>query len=298
MPLPAIAILMPGDMGHGVGRALRDHGHRVLTCLVGRSVRTRGLAEQAGLEDTGDLTTLVREADMILSILPPGEALAQAESVADAMREAEANPVYVDCNAISPDLTRKVGVAVAAAGAAYIDAGIIGLAPGKPGKTRFYVSGPDTSPMQALDGKGFEVHRLEGGVGAASGLKMCYAGLTKGKWTLFTSVLLAAEQLGLGEALRAEFADSQQADYKIMQERVPRLPADSERWIAEMENIAETLASAGLPPGFHEGAAEIFRLLAKTPFAAETRETMDTSRTLEEALRVYAEYLPKRGKAT
>lgn len=293
-----IAILMPGDMGHGVGRALREHGHRVITCLAGRSERTRGLAESAGLEDTGDLETLVREADVILSILPPGDALAQAESVSAAMQAADATAVYVDCNAISPDLARKVGDAIAKAGAPYIDAGIIGLAPGKPGKTRFYVSGPDTSAMEALDGKGFEVHVLGSEIGKASAMKMCYAALTKGKWTLYAALLMAAEQLGLSEALRAEFADSQPNDLKAMQERIPRIPADSGRWVSEMENIAETFASVGVPSGFHEGAAQVFEILSKTPFAQETRETIDESRTMEQTIPVFTQYLPGTGKAS
>ena len=291
MPLPILAVLMPGNMGHAVGRVLREHGHRVLTCLAGRSARTRSLAEAAGLDDAPDLNALVGEAHMILSILPPARALAQARDVAKAMEELGSQPIYVDCNAISPALTAQVGEVITGVGAAYIDAGIIGLAPGKGPAPRFYVSGPNTAPMEALDGKGIEVLALAGGIGAASGLKMCYAGLTKGKWTLYTSVLVAAERLGLSEALEAEFAFSQKGDLAAMHQRVPRLPADSERWIAEMEEIAATFAGAGVPSGFHEGAAEIFRLLARTPFAGETRETIDASRTLEESIKVYAAHI-------
>ena len=99
--------------------------------------------------------------------------------------------------------------------------------------------------MEALDGKGIEVLALGGEIGAASGLKMCYAGLTKGRWTLQTAVLLAAEQLGLSEALKREFEFSQHAEYEIMRTRVPRLPADSNRWIAEWRKISATFASAG-----------------------------------------------------
>ena len=298
MSLPTLVILMPGDMGHAVGRVLLEHGHRVLTCLAGRSERTHGLAEDAGLQDAGDLKSLVGEADMILSILPPASALPQAEDVARAMGEAGSTPIYVDCNAISPALTREVGDVIEGAGAPYIDGGIIGLAPGKGSAPRFYVSGADTAPMEALNGRGIEVRALDGGAGAASGLKMCYAGLTKGRWTLQTAVLLTAEQLGLSEALRQEFEFSQQSELDSMKARVSRLPADSGRWIGEMEEIAATFKDAGVPSGFHEGAAEIFHLLAKTPFASETRETIDASRTMEESVAVYAQHLPKKGKTT
>ncbi len=295
MPLSTLAVLMPGDMGHAVGRALREHGSRVLTCLEGRSARTRGLSQAAELEDAGDLKTLVGEADMILSILPPASALPQARAVAKAMGEANSTPVYVDCNAISPALSREVGGVIEEAGARYIDAGIIGPAPGKGAPPRFYVSGSDTAPMEALHNKGFEVMPLEGGVGAASGIKMCYAALTKGTWTLQTAVLLAAEQLGLSEVLCEEFAHSQPGELKAMRSRVPRLPADSQRWIGEMEEIAATFRDAGVPSGFHQGAAEIFTLLSKTPFASETRETIDANRSMEQSIKVYAAQLRKPG---
>lgn len=286
-----VAILMPGDMGHGIGRALREHGHEVITCLSGRSERTRKLAASAEMEDAGDLETLARRADIILSILPPASALPQAKAVAQAMQATGAKPVYVDCNAVSPQTAVKVGEVIGDAGAPFVDGGIIGLAPGKGGRTRLHVSGTDTKPVEALDGHGFEVIPLGQGIGRASALKMCYAGLTKGTFTLHTAVLLAAERLGVGQEIYDEFGISQQGALDAMRRTVPRLPADSERWIGEMEEIAATFAGAGVPSGFHDGAAEIFRILARTPFASETRETMDTSRTVEQSIPVYAEAL-------
>ena len=289
MSLPVVAILMPGDMGHGVGAALSGAGHTVLTCLAGRSEATRALATRAGMQDTETLVGLVERADVILSILPPSAAVGLATEIAAAMREAGKTPVYVDCNAISPATARAAGDAISAAGAVFIDAGIIGLAPGKGGGTRFYVSGADVSAMLALDGKGFQVINLGDEIGRASAMKMVYAALTKGTWTLQTAVMLAAEKLGLTEELTAEFAISQKPALDAMRARIPRLPADSERWIGEMEEIAATFADAGVTSGFHDGAADIFRVLAQTPFAAETRETIDANRTMEDALKVYAQ---------
>ncbi|MCP5082880.1 MAG: NAD(P)-dependent oxidoreductase [Alphaproteobacteria bacterium] len=286
-----IAILMPGDMGHGVGRALREHGKHVITPLNGRSDRTKGLAEAAGLHDVGSIEAAIREADLILSILPPASALAQAQEVADAMVSTGAKPCYVDCNAVSPDTAVRVGKVITGAGAPFLDCGIIGLAPGKGGGTRFYVSGADTGPMLALHGLGFDVSSVGDEPGRASALKMSYAGLTKGTWTLHTAVLMAAQQLGVLPELLEEFRISQAATLKDMETRVSRLPADSGRWVAEMEEIASTFASAGVTPGFHEGAAEMFCLLARTPFASETRETIDPNRTLEQSLAVFGEHL-------
>lgn len=286
-----IAILMPGDMGHGVGRALGEHGKTVITALDGRSARTKGLAEAAAMGDVGSIEAAVTEADLILSILPPGSAVEQARQVAEAMGSTGAKPCYVDCNAVSPDTAIEIGQIISAAGAPFIDCGIIGLAPGKAGGTRFYVSGSDTAPMLALDGLGFSVTAVGAEPGRASALKMTYAGLTKGTWTLHTAVLLAAQQLGVLPELLDEFRISQSATLKDMEGRISRLPADSSRWVAEMEEIASTFASAGVTSGFHDGAAEVFRVLAGTPFASETRETIDPDRTMEQSLAVFADHL-------
>ena len=48
MDLITVALLSPGDMGHSVGAVLVANDLRVISCLEGRSERTRGLAEKAG----------------------------------------------------------------------------------------------------------------------------------------------------------------------------------------------------------------------------------------------------------
>jgi len=294
MSIETIAILMPGDMGHGVGLVLREHGYEVITSLAGRSERSRQLAEAGKVRDAGNLDSTVAAADMILSILPPASALRLADDVAAAMQRTASTPVYVDCNAISPGTAQAVSDKITAAGASFIDAGIIGLAPNKSKNTRFYVSGPETAPMTNLNGKGFEVISLGDTVGRASAMKMVYAALTKGSWTLWTAVLLTAERNGLMASLVEEFEHSQQATLNNMRGKVSALPADSARWIGEMEEIAKTFREAGVSGDFHDGAAWIFELLSETPFAAETRQNMDTSRTMEQSVAAYAEALAKR----
>ncbi len=291
-----IAIMMPGDMGHAVGRVLREHGHDVFTCLQGRGEHSHTLSRSAGLREVDTWADVVDQADMILSILPPAAAIDLASGIAALMQELGKTPLYVDCNAVSPDTAQKVAAIITAAGAPFIDTGIIGMAPGKVANSegpRFYVSGPELSAMLALDGQGIRVIEAGENYGEASGLKMTYAGLTKGTWTLHTAVLLAAKRLGVLDTLLQEFAFSQSAALSAMRAQVPFIPADSERWIGEMEEIASTLSDAGVTSGFHDGAAEIFRLLAKTPLARETRADMDRSRSLEDALSIYEEYLPK-----
>jgi len=294
MPVQTVAIISPGDMGHAVGRALVEHGLDVITCLGGRSDRTRKLAKLGRFRDLPSLEAMVAEADLVLSILPPSAALDIARLVAQAMASVGEKRPYADCNAVSPETTRRIGREISRVGADYIDGGIIGQPPGKGVPTRFFVSGERTDIVAELSGKGIDVRPIGAEIGRASAIKMCYAALTKGTNTLYTAVLVAAEVMGLTDELREEFLYSQQAAYKQMQARVPGLPADSGRWIGEMHEIAATFEAAGVTPKFHQGAAEVYTLLASTPLAAENRETMDKSRGLEEVVRVYAQHLRKR----
>ena len=292
MPVRTVAIMSPGDMGHAVGRALGSNGLDVITCLAGRSEHTRTLAGRGGFRDLPSLEAMVSEADLVLSILPPAAAPGVAREVAAAMASAGKAPPYADCNAVSPDTTRKIGEEIARAGADFIDGGIIGPPPRPDASMRLYVSGPRADLMSALEGSGIGVRPLGEEIGRASGMKMCYAALTKGTSALQTAVLVAAESLGLSEEIRAEFLSSQAPAYRQMQARAQRLPLVAGRWIGEMEEIAATFEAAGVTGKFHQGAAAIYTLLAGAPFASETRDTMDAGRTLEESVRVYASLLP------
>lgn len=294
-------------MGHAVGKALRESGFDVITCLAGRGEHTRNLAEIAGMRDTSSLDAMVSEADIVLSIMPPSAAEGFGDDVAAALKRTGKKrngnatggpPMFVECNAIAPDTTRRIEASITGAGALYTDAGIIGSAPGRPGSPpRFYASGPDLGPISELDGKGIRVMPAGAEIGRATAIKMCYAGLTKGTTTLLTAVATAAESLGITAELGAELASSQPAAYEGMKRAVPRLPLDAGRWIGEMEEIAETFASAGVTDKFHQGARDIFLLLDGTPFASETRQTFDTSRTLEDSVKVYVEHLRAAGVA-
>ncbi|MDE0148853.1 MAG: DUF1932 domain-containing protein [Rhodospirillaceae bacterium] len=285
-------MLSAGDMGHAVGWVARDRGCRVLTCLAGRSTRTRALAAEAGIEDGGDLASVVGAADILLSILPPAEAPALARAVGGCTVSARER-IYVDCNAIAPATTLAIGRTVSAAGFAFVDGGIVGRPPVASPATRLYVSGPAAGRLAFLEDERLTVRDLGPEPGRASAVKMCYAALTKGNWTLFAALSTAAHRLGVAEALDREFSESQGAVRERQRAMLPRLPLDAGRWIGEMEEIAATLDAAGLPDGFHRAAAEMFRLLDGTPFAAESRQDWDRDRTPEQTVAAVSEAIDR-----
>lgn len=288
MKVETVAILMPGDMGHGCAIAFRQNGFRVVTCLNGRSDRTKNLAAKAEIEDLGSFEAVAGAADIVLSILPPESAREQARAFADAMIASGNVPPYVDCNAIAPATAVAVGKEIARAGGNFIDGGIIGSNPvNENGGTRLYVSGPDTAPARELDGKGMVVRDVGDEIGRASGLKMVFASVTKGTFSLHAAALTTAHALGLTDEFFRELEGSRPDTLSAMERMVPRIPLDAGRWLGEMHEIAATFADAGVTPKFHQGAADIMELADRTPISAETRETVDTSRTLLQVLDMY-----------
>ena len=248
-----VGLLHPGEMGAAVGWALRDRGVEVIWASEGRSSATADRADTAGLEDVGTVQDVVRRADVLISLCPPHAALEVAHSVADF------TGVYVDANAISPSTAR----AIAARLPLFVDGGVIGPPPREVNTTRIYLSGEEARAVAELfSGSVLEAKVLSAAPGAASALKMAYAAWTKGSAALLLASRAAAEVNGVGEALVAEWRLS-------VPELESRLGAAGRsalrkgwRWVGEMEEIAGTFAAAGLPSGFHEGAAEIFRRAA------------------------------------
>ena len=184
-----------------------------------------------------------------------------------AVRSAAPNerPVYVECNAISPATCRRICDLFDATN--FIDAGIIGGPPvagtQDPAKgPRFYASGRDAYQLTRLASFGLDVAILDGPVGAASGLKLSYAGLTKGFTALCATMLGAAEREGLAEALRAELARSQPGFLARMDRAVPDMRPKAYRWVAEMRQIAEFVGNPDDGATIYEGAALLYQRIA------------------------------------
>ena len=289
--LRTVGILSPGDMGHTVGDVLRQNGLRVITCLEGRSQRTRQLAEKAGIVDVPTYPQFVTETDLILSIMVPAQAMSAASLVAEALQKVDTTLAYADCNAIAPQTVRKLGEIITSAGGTFVDASIIGPPPRTPGATRFYASGPNLDIFSELNNYGLDVRALGEEIGLASAIKMCYASLTKGLTALCTELLTAASVLGVSEALTAEFQLSQSALFERMEKGLPGMPPKARRWIGEMEEISATFAHVGLTPNILTGAADMYRFVGDTHLADLPPEARDEFPNLAGLIEILAKNL-------
>jgi len=291
-----VAILSSGEMGAAIGAVLAAGGLETLTCLSGRSELSRLRASEAGFRLVESYDQLVSEADLLLSVVPPGRALDVAKAVAEGMRRSGARPPYADCNAVSPQTAQAIGAVLSDAGASFIDAAIVGPPPRTGGSgTRIYCSGPDTGALEALNAFGLDVRPLGPLIGQASGLKMVYAASSKGTTALWTELLVAARALGLDDALRREFAEGRGEIGKQIMSQIPSMPRRSRRWVAEMEEIAATFEAVGLTPLMLQGAADMYRLVGETPLAEQNERQAAPS--LETVVETLAEHATRRKKA-
>lgn len=257
-----IAILAPGAMGSAVARRLGENGARVLTSLKGRSEATLKRAADAGMVGAED--EAIADADIILSIVPPGEAVALAQRLAALIvRREKKKPVVVDCNAVNVDTVMRIEEIIGSAQAPFVDAGIIGFPPQPGGKSpAFYMSGEHAGELAVLNDLGLDVRIVEGPVGAASALKMSYAGIVKGLAGIGSAMVVAATKAGAADALRDELALSQPAILARLEVALPDMIPKAYRWVAEMREISGFLGPDHPASQIYEGFARWFEHLA------------------------------------
>ncbi len=258
---PIVAVIAPGMMGSVVANRLTDHGIEVRTILAGRSAATVARAEAAGMKGATDAD--IAACDFILSIVPPGEALGLAEKLAPALRAAAKKPVYVDCNALAPSTVLRIARVIEETGATFVDGGIIGPPPAPDSKnTRIYLSGDAAPQAKMLEQYGLNMPLQPGPIGAASAMKLSYAGITKGFTALGAAMMLAATRAGTADALLAEMTVSQPALLGWLTRSMPRMPDKAYRWVAEMEEIATFVGEDPAGAQFYLGAAKLYERIA------------------------------------
>src|ERR1700726_2560509 len=188
-----VAIIAPGEMGSAVAARLSERGVKVTTSLTGRSAPSTARAERARMVAVADDDALIADADFFLSICPPGEAVALAQRFKPALTRARKKPIYVDCNAVSPETAVEIGAVLESTGCQNVDGVIIGPPPPRKGTgPRIYVPGAAANEVACLSVWGVASPPLNGPIGAASALKMSYGGITKGFTAIAVAMVLGA----------------------------------------------------------------------------------------------------------
>ena len=285
--MTTIGLLHPGEMGASVGRAARANGHRVLWASHGRGPDTAARAAGAGLEDAGTLHALASASGVILSACPPHAAV----DVARAVAAAGFRGLYVDGNAVAPATARGLGALVEKAGATFVDGGIVGPPPDKPGTTRLYLSGPAARVDESMSA--FWTFVTHDWWIAIPMFAMSLTGIAFVIWRLLLNLngktdmneflplfQKKLESEGVDGALVAEWQRSQPDLPKRSESAARGSARKAWRWVGEMDEIAAAFAAANLPDGFHRAAGEVYRRLSPYKDAGVPPTIEDVAKTL------------------
>jgi 3-hydroxyisobutyrate dehydrogenase-like beta-hydroxyacid dehydrogenase len=270
-------------MGGAVGRALAAGGSRVVATAAGRSERTRRLAD--GLELLPSLDAVVSETQLVLSIVPPGEADAVAAEICAAAVRGGGRPLVADLNAVSPETVKRIGAALAGHGLDLVDGSISGPPPAGGDPTRVYLSGPRASELAELQAPGLELRVVGPEIGSASAVKMSTASVYKGRVALLWQALLAAHRNGVLEPVLDDLGDAYPEIRARGGSTLARAAAKSGRYVGEMREIAAAQEAVGLTPALFEAMAEVYAALAARPISERAPEDIDPAIALEDVLR-------------
>ncbi|KAG9256990.1 6-phosphogluconate dehydrogenase [Emericellopsis atlantica] len=322
--VPKVGILSLGSMGAGLARLLIAHGFPVATNVQGRSQDTIERARDTGAEILASDIELVEQCQVILSVLPPKDAEATAQRVIDALSgtKPKEDIYYIDLNAISPASTKALAnlFEKARTPIKFIDGCILGGPPqqkssGKEAllvsKTqnddsdwivpRMPISGPHSLasvPSGERLASLLNFRSISPEIGAASGLKMCFASMAKGYTALVTQSFTTAHSLGVAEALREEMQELMPTQLTALEKSVSDMVPKAYRWVREMEEIAATMSDAGgWSREMFEGAAGIFReVAANEVLKHEKTEKRSRGQTVDDVAALMSEGLAKKRK--
>ncbi|MBE7187171.1 HAD-IA family hydrolase [Jatrophihabitans endophyticus] len=283
-----VGLVGAGAMGSALGANWVAGGAEVRTCIAGRSARTRDLVERAGLTAVGSLDDVVA-CDVVVSVVPPGEAVSVARDVAAAALRRGEHPLVVDLNAVAPETVARIAGEL---GDLDLVDGSVSGAPPRPGRApRVYLSGPRAEAVAALPAPWIEVVVLSGAVGAASALKMCTASMYKGTTALVAQALLTADHFGVLDEFVADTALRWPDDVPGWPASVASAATKSGRFVDEMLEISRTQRAAGMPADLFAGVAATYRRLNRTPLGRRPPESVGSD---EPVARVLAGLRPDR----
>ncbi|KAK5990347.1 hypothetical protein PT974_08614 [Cladobotryum mycophilum] len=304
--LTKIGILSLGDMGAGIARLLIARGINVATNCEGRSEDTVERVRNAKVEMLPSDVELVQQCSLILSVVPPRDAEATARRVLDALSGSSRKEAlyFADLNAVAPSTCKSIALLFdkSSVPVRFIDGCILGDPPrlkaspdleGQGLKSSstdadwnqpsIPISGPH-SLSDLPDGERIasvlNLRSISPEIGAASGLKMCFAAMSKGFTALATQSFATAHSLGVVDALKHELRELMPVNLARAERSVPNMPPKAYRWVREMEEIAKTMKEeGGWDATLFDGVAGVYKaveenkVLGKENIGKRTRGT-------------------------
>jgi 3-hydroxyisobutyrate dehydrogenase-like beta-hydroxyacid dehydrogenase len=266
---------------------------------------------------------------VILSVVPPRDAAATAQRLIDALVGVTTRlaPLYfADLNAVAPSTCRAIAASIEQARVPirFVDGAIIGGPPKEKeveeaagdaaaesissavGRKWHRPSIPTSGPHKISDIPDFGARLFEtlnmrhigADVGAASGLKMCFASTTKGFTAIAIQSFTTAQRLGVLDELRRELDTTTPAALRSAERGVVAMAPKAYRWVREMEEIALTFQEdGGFDPDTFQGIAKVYKAVANdSELGQEKVGKRKRGTTVEDMATALAEGMDKRKK--
>ncbi|WP_310729234.1 DUF1932 domain-containing protein [Streptomyces sp. N2A] len=252
MDQPTVGILHPGSMGAAVAACAAANAAAVLWSVQGRGPASAARAEQFDLTPVPTLWELLDRSDIVISLCPP----AAAEDLARDVAEHGFTGVYVEANAISPERAQRIA-ALLEPDAIVVDGGVVGSPPVRGKSPALYLSGAAAAieRIEALFvGTAVRTMVLGTEIGKASALKLAYSSFQKTSRVLVALAVGMAREHGVDQEL-IEVASRRSDSYLSEPEYIGKTAARAWRWGPELEEAADALTAAGLPPEMLRAAA-------------------------------------------
>lgn len=273
-----IGLLHPGAMGISLAASAMAGGHKVYWIPEGRSAATKSRAATHNLLASNSLNEMSETCSLIISVCPPHAAVDVAQQIVNV----DFNGVFADVNAIAPQKAKSIQQLLQNSNVEFVDGGIVGGPAWEPQSTWLYLSGEKATEVAACFREGhLETETMGLEIGQASAIKMSFAAYTKGSTALLCAIMATADELGVRDTLEKQWSRGGSDFAEKTRNRLRRVTAKAWRFSGEMEEIAATFQSAGLPEGFHLAAADIYERLSEFKGANKTPQLKEVLHALK-----------------
>jgi len=262
-----IGLLYPGEMGAAIAALFTARGLRVVTTLGHRGAQTANRCMAAGVTILPSLADVIRESDVLFSIVPPAAAQDVADACCELAHVAPADALFVDLNSVGPDLAISLSNQLKRHGVSFVDGAINGLAKNLATTCTLFLSGSRAADISDLFSGGMKTRLLGDLPGRASAMKMLLSGLSKGVCALFIETALTAHRHGMLHEMIEAYGKIYPGVMGIVERMLPTYPQHAARRADEMRELEQTAETAGIEPCMLAAARHVHELLAGADFS-------------------------------
>ena len=257
MPLEHLGMVGYGEVGKIIAAGLKDRMRSVCAwdlkfAIEADSAATREAelshAMQAGVRASASMQDLCEAADFIISAVTASSTLAVAQQASPHLR---AGTIFLDLNSASPGTKQQAARVIEAAGAHYVEAGVMTSVPPYGIQVPMLLGGAQAQALaESLNGFGMDAKPVAAAIGVASAIKMCRSVMIKGLEALVIESYTTARTYGVEAYMIPTLAETfpaidweKQGAYFFS-----RVAQHGKRRAEEMREAANTVREAGFEP--------------------------------------------------